>query len=98
MDAPRVVALACGLTILLPLVLADAHGDCDSKGQPALGIVEIAGIAYIDDRNYLLGNGVWVYLESNGVGHLQRGASCGWPDDCEICYDDSDVGPDTLLF
>ena len=70
---------------------------CDSADQPALGIVEVnAGTAqytfYVDDRNYVMGNGIWLYQEANGVWvdqgigmhagdvtdhNLQRGSSCG---------------------
>ena len=79
--------------------MGDAHGDCDSKGYPALGIVNIAGVAYIDDRNYLFGNGIWIYMETNGEDGLQRGGSSLLiPNDNEICYDDSLNGPDSIWF
>jgi hypothetical protein len=101
--------------LLLPLTAHASTGDCDSKGTPALGEVEIgAGDAsatfYVDDRNYVLGNGLWLYQESNGIftggstlapnptGDLQRGGSSIYvPDDNEICVDDPNVQPDQLI-
>jgi hypothetical protein len=57
----------------------------------------------VDDENYLLGNGIWLYVESNGVwveklpgvylegtsnANLQRGYyDSYYPDDQEICFD-----------
>jgi len=109
------------LLLVLPVVtMAHAsYGDCDSKGYPALGIVEVTpGSAdftfYVDDRNYLLGNGLWIYQETNGIWKekpagvyfgdpqhesLQRGSHCDFlPDDCEICTDDWNVPPDMYFF
>jgi hypothetical protein len=101
MNKTMLIALLAA-TLVTPLVAADPHGDCDSKGAPALGIVRIdtpAATLYIDDRNYAEGNGMWIYLESNGEDGLQRGGSSAFaPDDPETCIDDSDVGPDTLIF
>jgi hypothetical protein len=99
-ETMRAVLLASGLLLaLLPLAASDSHGDCTSKGWPALGVMDFGGYVYFDDRNYLLGNGWWWYLESNGAPGLQRGGSSPvTPDDNEICYDDSDVGPDTLMW
>jgi hypothetical protein len=77
---------------------ADSHGDCDCKGCPEIGIIDIGGRAYVDDQGGMAANGYWVYLESNGAAGLQRGGSSVLvPGDHEICWDDSDVGPDTLL-
>jgi hypothetical protein len=92
-------AIIIVLPLATPFAIADAHGACDSKGQPALGVVSIAGVAYIDDRNYLFGNGVWLYFETNGEPGLQRGGG-SWivPNDNEICYDDSPNGPDGFWF
>lgn len=87
--------------LLLPaLPVAQASiGDCDSKGHIALGIVSIGGAFYIDDRNFVFGNGIWVYEESNGIPWLQRGSGTTWPgDEGEICTDDPDVLPDRLIF
>jgi hypothetical protein len=96
-------------------VLADQVGDCDVGGNPSLGVVEIDtpvadptngggdghsnGVYYLDDRNYLLGDGMWLYEETNGIGGLQRGGHSNYiPDDNEICTDDPNVEPDQLLF
>lgn len=73
------------LSFALAIASAVPQGRCDSDGEPALGIVEVgtpAGIFYVDDRNFVTGNGIWMYQESNGVyddvnGHLQRGSACG---------------------
>jgi hypothetical protein len=96
-------AVALG-ALAIPLAAGEAHGDCDSNGNIALGIVTIDAVAatiYIDDRNVvpgLGGNGLWAYLESNGLPGLQRGGSSPIvPDDNEVCFDDSENGPDQLL-
>lgn len=69
-------ALLTTLTlILLPILASAAHtpqGRCDGAGYPALGIIEFTGgsaetTVYVDDRNYLFSNGIWLYIESNGV-------------------------------
>jgi hypothetical protein len=66
-----------------------AAGDCDSNGQPALGIVQVtAGTAettvYVDDRNYLE-NGIWMYVESNGVWtQKDAGVYFGDPDHVDL--------------
>lgn len=118
--ATRVLFLIALLSTVVPLVphAAASLGDCDSKGQPALGEVEIGdadpgATFYVDDRNYALGNGVWVYEESNGVyagpengggplnpaADLQRGgAGQIFLDNEEICTDDPTVAPDQLIF
>lgn len=89
-------------SFLTPLALAEPQGRCDGGDNVALGIIEVATPAatfYVDDRNYLDGNGVWVYQETNGVEHLQRGgASPIVPDDSEVCTDIGDWEPDTLIF
>ena len=94
-------------------------GRCDSDGWPAAGIIEFTSADaqatfYMDDRNYLLGNGMWIYQESNGVWtpqgagvhsgdttdhNLQRGSVSDLPpDDNEICSDIGDFDYDTLIF
>lgn len=57
-----------------------APAECGSEGNPALGIVPVSAggkTFYIDDRNFALGNGLWIYEESNGKGGLQRNAGDG---------------------
>jgi hypothetical protein len=54
-----------------------AEGTCGSDGEKALGVQTVttpAGVFYVDDRNFLLGNGLWLYRESNKLPHLQRKA------------------------
>ena len=97
MNKTLVLALLA-VSFVAPFVAADAHGACDGKGNVALGIIDVGGTAYIDDRNYAQGNGAWVYLEANGIAGLQRGGSSPVvPNDNEVCYDDSANGPDTLV-
>jgi hypothetical protein len=97
MNKTLVLALLAA-TVVMPFAAHASTGDCDSKGTPALGEVSIGGAFYIDDRNYLLGNGLWVYQESNGIDNLQRGGSSQIvPDDNEICVDDPNVAPDQLI-
>lgn len=105
MRAPlSILTLALLLPALAALIgprpLASASvGECDSDGHLALGVVSIAGWFYIDDRNYVFGNGIWVYEESNGLSWLQRGGGSSWPpEDREFCIDDPDVLPDHLIF
>lgn len=89
-------------SFLTPLALAEPVGRCDGGDNIALGIVEVptpAGTFYVDDRNYVLGNGIWIYQESNTIDHLQRGGASPYvPDDAEICTDTGDFEPDTLIF
>lgn len=69
---PVIVALIGVLvTAPVPPAAADAYGG-DCWGTPSLGEMEISdGTAahtfYIDDRDYVLGSGTWIYEESNGV-------------------------------
>lgn len=77
------LALLLPATLLLTSLAGPATADriCGSEGWPALGIVAVgsgqAGSTtyYIDDRNTVMGNGIWVYEESNLIDWLQRG---GW--------------------
>ena len=107
----KTLVMALLATLALPFAAHAEHSEglCDSGDAPALGIIEFEApdgtIYYIDDRNYLLGNGIWLYEETNGVydedpeiGHLQRGgASDVVPDDAEVCTDVGDWGPDRLI-
>ena len=74
-------------------------GPCDSDGHIALGVIDIAGVLYIDDRNFVEGNGFWIYLESNGQSGLQRGGSSVMGPDLggqDPCVESSN--PDTIIF
>ena len=94
---------ATAVLVAAPILLAapPAHAD---GGNPGLGIVDIADAVYVDDEGYLFGNGVWIWLESNGFAGLQRGETCSpvIPDDCWSCSftygQDCSVDPDTLVF
>lgn len=102
------------LALLAGLALAPAaygthtpQGRCD--GNPSLGIIEISGgtadtTFYVDDRNVVTGNGIWVYLESNGIwtgtdpAHdLQRGSYICMYCEPETCVDDPEVEPDMMV-
>ncbi len=52
---------------------------------------------YVDDRDSLTGRGTWVYMESNGVPHLQRGGTTP-TGETDACNDGWTGEPDTLLF
>lgn len=93
---------------ILPSALARA---AECQGARGLGEFEIGDgtpshTFYLDDRDQLFGNGIWLYQESNGkfVGgdpyqDLQRGGSSRYvPNDTDLCTDYSLVGPDTLIF
>ena len=90
------VALVAGLAGAAP---AQA-GACDSDGYPATGVTEIetaAATYYVDDRGAVLGNGVWIYEESNGVPGLQRGGTSSAPGPLAETDDCSTPNPDTLV-
>lgn len=80
-----------------------ASDPCTSDGAFSLGIIPIVDpvsgetIGYVDDRNFVLGNGIWVYLEDNDQEGLQRGGESVLlgAEDPEICNESSD--PDTLI-
>lgn len=85
--------------ILMPLGLmsgAFAAPPCDGT------VTEIGTgpvIIYVDDRDYLNGDGLWIYMESNGQPGLQRGGQSiilGAADqefpECQS------ANPDTLIF
>lgn len=96
------------LALVVPVAQADHDQPaCGCDGYPCAGTITIgSGRAddplptfYVDDRNFLLGNGVWIYMESNGKDGLQRGGGTPWfPDDPKVCMDHSEHGPDMLLF
>lgn len=78
----------------------NSAGPCGSAGSPAVGQIQIKpapGVGvYIDDRNFVLGNGFWIYVESNGENGLQRGGvhPVLGELDAEICEEGN---PDTLI-
>lgn len=76
-------------------------GACDSEGYPATGITKLdtpAGTYYVDDRGAALGNGFWVYKESNGQPGLQRGGRSTAPGPLAATDTCNDGGPpDTLV-
>lgn len=52
------------------------HGSHDLEfwvGGDGAEVIDVVGIIHIDDRNAIHGNGIWIYLESNGRAGLQRG-------------------------
>lgn len=98
---PRALAPALALALLFvavpPVAQAAPHGRCGEAGMP--GIVTVNGgvtKVYVDVRGP--SQGVWVYLESNGVAGLQRGGRSPVPGDVETCTDDSPNGPDMLIY
>ena len=98
--------------LVSPLAIAShGVGRCDGGDNISLGMMEVGGgdpaaTFYVDDRNYALGNGIWIYQESNGIytagasahDNLQRGGASPYvPDDAEICTDVGEYDPDTLI-
>lgn len=114
-------ALVLALLLAVPLVAAHhdtSIGRCDPE-PVGLGIVHVPPFPfhsaergfYIDDRNYPMGNGVWIYQESNGVYSggiegmlhatldLQRGgSSIIIPDDGDVCVEVGPWVPDMLIY
>ena len=76
--------------ILMPLAMMGSAvaGPCD-------GTVTAVGPIYIDDRDYLSGYGLWIYVESNGEAGLQRGGS-NLLGEAEVCQESAN--PDLLIF
>lgn len=78
----RIIALAASAAAAATVIAAPgavaAPAECGAEGNPALGVVTVATPAgktfYVDDRNFVLGNGLWIYEESNGYVKLQRKA------------------------
>lgn len=77
--------------LLLPLVSTTfaSTGRCEGP-DPSLGIIQITGgtadsTFYVDDRNYVQGDGIWLYAETNGVwsGHAV-GAYFGDPNHVDL--------------
>jgi hypothetical protein len=68
----RNLTVAMATCFLLAAFGAAASDPCSSDGAPAAGIVQLTGgeegsTFYVDDRNAVTGNGLWLYEESNGV-------------------------------
>lgn len=60
------------LALLLVPLVAGSGDECTSNGWPSAGIIQVTGgtaltTAYLDDRNVVLGNGIYTYIESNGI-------------------------------
>ena len=98
MNKTMIALLATTLVAPFALATHTPQGGCDSGDAPSLGIVQVGegdDAYYVDDRNYLLGNGIWV--ADDPAHSLQRGGASAYiPDDSEICVDDPLVIPDVL--
>jgi hypothetical protein len=92
------------------VVSSNPVGVCDGPGAGGAGIIEVSpadsptATFYIDDRNVIYGNGIWLYQESNGVfvggvahADLQRGGNGLLLGDPETCTDVGPWLPDTLV-
>lgn len=68
-------------------------------GGPIQAIETPVGIFYVDDRDAVYGDGIWIYKEKNDVDGLQQGG-CSLPDHCDPCIDDLAYlyGPDLLIY
>ncbi|MFA5860231.1 MAG: hypothetical protein WDA16_00910 [Candidatus Thermoplasmatota archaeon] len=103
-------------TMMMPFVAHASEGACNSGDALSLGEIEISPTGdpgatfYLDDRNAVLGNGLWTYQESNGdftggnaAVDLQRGGSSPYvpstpvTNETEVCVDTHDEAPDTLI-
>jgi hypothetical protein len=67
----RTLLLVLAASFLLPLAPHAAAGDCEA-GLFATGEWEFTGGSasttwYLDDRDYVTGNGFWIYEETNGI-------------------------------
>lgn len=103
------------MRVLLPLLavvmLSPTLGAVpdDPECDGGMGIVTLSAgtpesTYYVDDRNAVTGNGVYVYQESNGVWYgpthksLQRGGASPYFTIHDLCVDDPLVDPDTLVW
>lgn len=89
------ILLVSGFALLGFASMGGADHGCNGN------VVDVGGVAYIDDRDYLFGNGLWIYLESNGTPGLQSGGVgplamvLGPQGNTDPC---SHPNPDTLIF
>lgn len=78
------------------------YGTVGIGGITTIGTGDRGTTFYIDDRDYLTGNGIWLYQEDNGTAGLQRGGDAQLYEQVtgdqnnEIC--DDGVFPDYLIF
>lgn len=99
----RVTLLLSASALVAGMLSAGAAqaNPCTSEGNPALGVSKhetAAGTYYVDDRGAVIGNGVWVYKETNGVPGLQRGGRSTAPGplaETDSCTESSN--PDTIV-
>jgi hypothetical protein len=89
---PSALALDAG-----PVGVDHQQGPCEYHGGAATGLWTVRTgdtTLYIDDRDYVSGEGIWEWIESNGEPGLQRGYESGFePDWGAGCVDSSN--PDT---
>lgn len=103
------LALGVGAPVQASHCFDPAYG-CD--GNACAGLVMVGDSPdrtyYVDDRNFVLGNGLWLYEESNGIwvagdalASLQRGGCSDLvPDDCDASPCPVPIGyvPDRLIY
>jgi hypothetical protein len=91
---------------------ADPIGDCSANHRLWLGEYEMGTGSpqhtfYLDERDPVFGDGIWIYQESNGIfsgsgdpiQDLQRGGIESLPPhDAETCTDAGPWAPDSLLY
>lgn len=111
------VALAVAALVAPFAAAHHSYGGCDADGEVALGIIEVGTggeytTFYVDDRNFVSGNGLWIYQESNGVygrdldgdgdvdphDNLQRGGTSGGESGLDPCIDQGPWHPDGNIF
>jgi hypothetical protein len=95
-----IVAVLCSVGHASGLSVFPCAGEggecCEGAGPVALGWIDTGTGVYVNDRG-ILGNGVWVYAESNGVEGIQRGSESPIvAGDADPCRDDT-LTFDTLI-
>lgn len=92
------ILLVSGFALLGFASMGGANHGCNGN------VIDIGGQVYIDDRDYLFGNGLWIYVESNGIAGLQSGGAAPGPIGTGLPVLGADVDPcfhanhDTLIF
>lgn len=112
MGLRKTTLLLLSLTLAAPALASHGVGRCGGSGGPVgLGIVEFGAgdpslTFYVEVRGFFLGEGVYVYQESNGVyspggaahDNLQRGGTSPTGLYSDPCRDEGEWEPDTLLY
>lgn len=91
------VLVMFSLALLSAFAPVAAHGGWTHCGDDDVEVGSYPDVLYVlfDDED----RGVYLYAESNGVEHLQRGGTSPYiPDDNESCVEAPTMGPEMLIF